>query len=114
MMEGQRFNLEERTLAFAKTVRDFLKNIPYSLSNTEYAKQLIRSSGSIGANYIEASQSIGRKEFRMKIGISRKEAKESNYWLQLIESNLDIQKQLEKESLELTKIFSAIQRKIKI
>jgi four helix bundle protein len=57
------------------------------LSNIEVAKQLVRSAGSVGANYIEANESLGKKDFVMHARIARKEAKESRYWLQLIECN---------------------------
>ena len=75
-------------------------------------KQLIRSSGSVGANYIEANEALGKKDFSMRIKICRKEAKESGYWLRLLEgTNPDLKKDQEillKESMELTKIFSSI------
>lgn len=109
------YNLEDRTLSFAKAVRDFIKIVPKSLSNLEYSKQLIRSAGSIGANYIEANESTTKKDLRMRIGISRKEAKESKYWLALLETGEDKDKarlELLNEALELTKILSSIQRKI--
>jgi four helix bundle protein len=53
------YDLEERTALFAKHIRDYLKNLPRSISNIEYAKQLVRSSGSVAANYIEANESHG-------------------------------------------------------
>ena len=110
------YNLEDRTLNFAKSIRDFIKSVPKSLTNIEYSKQLIRSSASVGANYIEANESTSKKDLRMRIGISRKEAKESKYWLELLEP-ADIDKTrsvLLNEALELTKILSSIQRKIRI
>ena len=105
------FDLEKRTLIFAKSVRDFCKQLPKSLSNREYVEQIIRSSGSVGANYIEANESLSKKDFIMRIKISRKETKETRYWLELIEIN-EIQKnelnKLQQESTELLKIFSSI------
>jgi four helix bundle protein len=66
----------------------------------------------VGANYIEANEALGKKDFLMRIKICRKEAKESGYWLRLLEvSNIDLQQEQEmllKESTELTKIFSSI------
>jgi S23 ribosomal protein. len=59
--------LEERTLKFAKEVIGFVKRLPRSIANAEIAKQLIRSSGSIGANYIEANESLSKKDFLMRI-----------------------------------------------
>jgi len=107
------YDLEERTFRFAKSVRDFLKLLPKNIINNEYTKQLIRSSGSVGANYIEANESLGKKDFIMKLKISRKEVKESKYWLDLVETNLEDERNvLIKEAKELLLIFSAIIRKL--
>jgi len=76
--------LDDRTFAFAKRVREFLKTLPKTISNFEDAKQLVRSSGSVGANYIEANESLGKKDFLMHIKICKKEAKESRYFLRLL------------------------------
>lgn len=57
------YDLEERTFEFAKAVRIFIKTLPKSTANYEDSKQLIRSSGSVGANYIEANESLGKKIF---------------------------------------------------
>ena len=73
----KQYNLEERTLKFAKQVRAFVKKISRTISNIEDGKQLVRASGSVGANYIEANESLSKKDFVMRIKISRKEAKES-------------------------------------
>ena len=103
--------LEDRTFNFAKNCRDFVKKLPKSMSNFEYGKQLIRSSGSQAANYIEANESLSKKDFNHRIKICRKEAKESSMWLKLCESdseNMAINKDLIQESEELRKIFSAI------
>ncbi len=110
------YNLEERTFIFAKNCRLFIKKISKTVSNLEDGKQLIRSSGSVGANYIEANESLSKKDFQMRIKICRKEAKESAYWLRLIiETNDDnIKKQgllLYNEAIELKKIFSSILNK---
>lgn len=83
----QNFDLEERTMEFAKNVRRFIKLLGKSQSNIEDSKQLIRSSGSIAANYIEANESLSKKDFLMRIKICRKEAKESILWLNLIETD---------------------------
>ncbi|APV45406.1 four helix bundle protein [Dehalogenimonas formicexedens] len=105
-------DLEERTLNFAKRVVTFVGTVPQSLANVEIIKQLVRSSGSIGANYIEANEAISKKDFTLRVKICRKEAKETRYWLQLIEAKGDEQvKQREllfKEATEITKIFGAI------
>ena len=78
------YDLEERTFQFAKAVRLFVKQLPKTIANIEDSRQLIRSSGSVGANYIEANESLGKKDFLMRMRIARKEAKESAYWLRLI------------------------------
>ncbi|PIR92168.1 four helix bundle protein [Candidatus Falkowbacteria bacterium CG10_big_fil_rev_8_21_14_0_10_44_15] len=107
------YDLEERTLNFAKRVRSFVKKIPRTIGNIEDGKQLVRSSGSVGANYIEANEALSKKDFCMRIRISRKEAKESRYWLELIYiGNNKILEQermgLIQETTELIKIFSSI------
>lgn len=107
------YDLEDRTSLFAKNVALFCKNLPKTISNLEYLKQLIRSSGSVGANYIEANEALGKKDFLMKIKICRKEAKESAYWIKLIiETNEEKYNKegslLFNEAVELKKIFSAI------
>ena len=66
------YDLEDRTLAFAKKVRAFVKKLRKTIANIEDGKQLIRSSGSVGANYIEANESLSKKDFIMRIKINRK------------------------------------------
>ena len=78
------YNLEERTFQFAKSVRLFVKTLPKTLANIADGRQVVKSSGSVGANYREANESLSKKDFVMRIKISRKEAKESAYWLRLI------------------------------
>ena len=81
---SKRYDLEERTFIFAKNVRLFVKTLPKTTANLEDGKQLVRSSGSMGANYIEANESLSKKDFVMRVKICRKEAKESAYWIKLI------------------------------
>jgi four helix bundle protein len=91
-----------------------VKAVPKDLSNLEYSRQLIRSSGSVGANYIEANEALSKKDFAMRIKISRKEAKESRYWLELITPADGQSKEhglLIQEATELLKILSAILKK---
>jgi four helix bundle protein len=110
---AERYDLEERTEAFAKNVRDFVKRLPKDLANIEYSQQLVRSSGSVGANYIEANEALGRKDFLMRVRISRKEAKESRYWLRLLVPKEDLEAERERlvqEATELILILSAIVR----
>ena len=110
---GKVYDLEERTYLFAKRVRALVKKIHLSIGNQEEGKQLVRASGSVGANYIEANEALSKKDFRMRIKISRKESKESRYWLRLIdlEGTEDLEAErnaLIQESTELMKIFGAI------
>jgi four helix bundle protein len=74
----KKYDLEERTFQFARRVRAFVKRIPKTLSNYEDSKQLVKSSGSVGANYIEANESLGDKDLLLHVRISRKESKESH------------------------------------
>ena len=110
---SKRYDLEDRTFEYAKKVRAFVKNLHKTLGNIEDAKQLIKASGSVGANYIEANESLTKKDFLMRIKICRKEAKESRYWLMLIDiesqpEKEDERKNLAKEATELMNIFGAI------
>ncbi len=114
----KRYDLEERTYLFAKNVGQFTKTLPKTITNQEYSGQVVRSSGSVGANYIEANESLGKKDFLMRIKICRKEAKESAFWLRLIYETNDGQcseegLKLFNEAVELKKIFSAIFEKSK-
>src|SRR3989338_3642659 len=110
------YDLEERTFLFAQDVRKLVKQLPKTTGNQEDGKQVVRSSGSIGANYIEAQEYIGTKDRVLRIKISRKEAKESRFWLRLIDisenADLDLERQrLTREANELMLIFGAIMRK---
>lgn len=110
------YDLEDRTKKFAKAVREILKLIPKSSSNIQDSLQLARSSGSVGANYIEANNSLSKKDFIMRIKICLKETKETKYWLELIDigtsENLTHRIQsLIAETVELMNIFGAILRK---
>ncbi len=112
------YDLEERTFIFAKDVRLFVKTLPYSIANEEDGKQLIKASGSVGANYREANESLSKKDFLMRMKISRKEAKESGFWLKLIRETNNLKNddeaiRLINESIELKKILSSIIEKTK-
>src|SRR3989338_1964949 len=107
------YDLEKRTYEFARRVREFVQKLPKTMANSEDGKQLVRSSGSVGANYIEANEALSKKDFCMRIKICRKESKESYYWISLIEVGTDQERRSEKEDLvreatELTKIFGSI------
>lgn len=105
-------DLEERTARFAENVRDFVKKLPKTIAHIEYGKQLIRSSGSQAANYIEANEALSKKDFAHRIRICRKETKESCLWIRLCKTeDIHLQKEgikLNQEAEELRKIFSAI------
>ena len=112
------YDLEERTFQFAKEVRLFIKSLPKTIANIDDAKQLIRASGSVGANYREANEALSKKDFLMRVKISRKESKECAYWLRLIQEtncldNKQQSQQLFQEANELLKIFSSILEKSK-
>jgi four helix bundle protein len=111
----KQYDLEARTFTFAKDVRTFVKELIDTIANIEDKKQLIRASGSVGANYIEANESLSKKDFAMRIKICRKESKESRYWLQLLDvHNLKHEQhrgELAQEATELMNIFGAILRK---
>ncbi|MDD3275988.1 MAG: four helix bundle protein [Kiritimatiellales bacterium] len=119
MVENSKtYDLEDRTLEFAKAVRVFVRKLKLDVANIEDAKQVVRSSGSVGVNYIEANDALSKKDFVMRIKICRKEAKESRYWLRLIEAfgdaNLDDERlALAGEVQELMNIFGAIIQKSK-
>lgn len=112
-MENKKvYDLEERTYLFAKHCRFLIFKLPKTISNIEDGKQLVRSSGSVAANYIEANEKLGVKDFKFRLKISRKEAKESVLWLKLLR-DLNVRfetelTQLLNEAEELRKILSAI------
>jgi four helix bundle protein len=118
IQNSKQYDLEERTLRFAQRVRAFVKKLPKTLANIEDSRQLVNASGSVGANYIEANEALSRKDFAMRAKICRKEAKESRYWLRLVDTgeNKDLEqerKALEGEPNELTHIFGSIVTKSK-
>jgi four helix bundle protein len=108
------YDLEERTFQFAKRIRKWIKKLPHSVANLEDSKQLVRASGSVGANYIEANEALSKKDFIFRLRICRKKAKESAYWTRLIMESNEVTpeekegKALYQESVELKKIFSSI------
>ncbi len=112
MENTKHYDLEKRTLQFTKEVISFVNALPRTQGNVEIGKQVIRSAGSIGANYIEANESLGKKDFAMRIRICRKEAKESRYWLILTETVKEEmakkQESLIDEADQLMKIFATI------
>jgi four helix bundle protein len=110
------YDLEERTFIFSNNIRLFIKKLSKNIGNIEDSKQLIRSSGSIGANYIEANDSVSQKDFIFRIKLCRKEAKESRYWLRLLDSGENSLIEQERDGLiqeakELVLIFASILKK---
>jgi len=111
------YDLEKRTFNFSKDVRMLVKQLPKTTGNAEDSRQLIRSSGSVGANYLEAVDNLGKKDEVYKIRISRKEARESRYWLLLLDIDRELPLEAERtrlaqEAKELMLIFSSIMRKL--
>ena len=109
------YDLEDRTYEFARRVRAWVKWVPHTLSNLEDLPQVVRSSGSVGANYIEAREALSKKDFLYRVKICRKESKETRYWLRLIDTGnrqeSDVErKALIQEATELMRIFGATVR----
>lgn len=112
------YDLEDRTFRFAQRCREFTRKLPRSIENREDSEQLVKASGSVAGNYIEANEAISPKDFIHRIKICRKEAKESRLWLGLVFTNDDefLEKErkiLLQESVELTRIFGSIIEKCK-
>ena len=107
-----KFDLEKRTTEFAKQVIYLCKKLPRDSINNRLIGQIIGSAGSIGANYREANDALGKKDFVHRLKISRKEAKETLHWLELIETaNPGFEKEIQKlyqEASELKNILSSI------
>ncbi|HWA27072.1 MAG TPA: four helix bundle protein [Lacunisphaera sp.] len=117
MQEKKPSDLEERTSLFAENVRLFIRLLPRTVANIEDAKQLIRASGSVPANCIEANEALGNKDRVMKFRICRKEAKECQLWLRLVNvggiAALDDQRKcLRQEAHEFKLIFTSIIKKL--
>lgn len=111
--EGRRkFDLEERTAAFAESIIDFAKKIPKNTINMSLISQITRSGTSIGANYCEADCAESRKDFEHKLGICKKESKETKHWLRVISRAEPLlaneARLLWKEADELQRIFITI------
>lgn len=88
----------ERLLSFAQRCQQFVIILPKTVYNREYGNQLIRSSASPGANYIEAIEASSRKDFTHRLKICRKEARESTHWLRLIQNSNKETKGIARES----------------
>ncbi len=112
MTNTKQYDFETRTLNFAKKIIQLCKSLPKDGVNFNLTDQIIRSAGSIGANYREANESLSKKDLLMRLRISRKEAKETSFWLELIKEanpvNTQICDLLIDESTQLRNILSAI------
>ena len=114
--QNKKYDLEERTALFAERVRDFCLKLPKNVANAECISQLIRAGSSPGAYFIEANESIGDKDFKMKIKTCRRESKESSYWLRLVitDGSKEMENErsyLRQEAKEFVLIFTAILKK---
>jgi len=116
MSDRSKFDIYDRSFGFAVRAVNFLEKLPKTTAVMEYSRQLIKSSGSIGANLVEADGALTKKDFINKVGISRREAKESRHWLKLLKAiarlkNQSDEKELDwlvKKSNELLLILSSI------
>lgn len=115
---ARRYDLEERTAKFADQIRTFVQKIPKNDCNSKDKQQLIRSSGSVAANYIEANNALGKGDFIMRIRICLKEAKESKLWLMLLRiptetAIVENERQfLRSEADQFVRIFSTILKRV--
>src|SRR5438477_7012617 len=82
--DAKQFDLQERTARFGEAIIAFAKSVSLTPITTPLIPQLVRAGTSVGANYVEADDADSRKDFRFKIGLSRREAKESKHWLRMI------------------------------
>jgi four helix bundle protein len=111
---GHSDDLIERTERFADDVRRWVRTLPRTISNAKDVKQLVRSSGSVAANQIEADNALGDQDRLMKFRICRKEARESGLWIRLLDAgavneSLQYEKiRLNDESVQLVKIYFTI------
>jgi four helix bundle protein len=114
--QPRQYDLEDCRYEFARDVRAFVRQLPHTVANFEDVKQPVRASGSVGANYIEANEALGRKDFVMHFKICQEEAKESRFFLRLVftDGGSDLEKartDLVQEATELMSIFGSIVRK---
>jgi four helix bundle protein len=115
--QGERvFDLEERTAQLGEVIIRFCRELPKNIITEPLIRQMVRSATSVGANYCEADDAVSRREFRQKIGICKKEARETKHWLRMIATAeppyAPEARELWKESHEIHLIFAAIFRKL--
>lgn len=115
---NRKFDLEDRTLNFAKRIIKLCQLLDNSIVNSKLIDQIVRSGGSVGANYREANDALGKKDFTHRLRISRKETKETIFWLELLlESNPNQKSEINlliNEGIEIRNILSTIIKKIEI
>jgi four helix bundle protein len=106
------YNLEERTLEFAKGIIRLCEKLPKDTINLRLIGQLVDAACSVGANYREANEALSKKDFAHRMRITRKECKEASYWLELLkEKNPKFEEEINEffnESQELRNIFTSI------
>lgn len=111
----KRYDLEERSTEFARRIIRLCKELPRNPINNRLIGQIVGSAGSVGANYREANDALGKKDFIHRLKIARKESKETIHWLILIEeANEEFKSRMissHKEAGELKNILSAIIKK---
>jgi len=114
---NSKYDLEERTAKFGENIIKFSKQIPKNTVTMSIINQLVKAGTSVGANYCEADDAESKKDFRHKIGICKKEARETKHWLRMVETAspelTEEAKLLWQEAKELNLIFNAITNKLK-
>jgi len=117
MSKGEKYDLEERTAKFGEMIIQFVQKIPENVITSPIISQLVRSAASIGANYSEADDAESKKDFRHKIGICKKEARETKHWLRMVmvaaPALQEEARVLWQEAKEFNLIFNAIVNKLK-
>lgn len=115
--KNKKYDLEERTTRFAENIIQFVRKIPKDIVTASVISQLVRSGTSVGANFCEADDAESKKDFKHKIGICKKESRETKYWLRIVGvTNPQLKEDsmcLWQEAKELNLIFNAINNKLK-
>jgi len=116
--ESKPYDLEERTYEFALHVRLLLKQRAWHRVSWTDVTQLLRSAGSVAANYVEAQEAVSGDDFIHRIRICRKENRESALWMRLLNDTNELNRaetsaieELIEETVELTRIFTSIIKK---
>ena len=114
---NKKFDLEERTAKFGENIIKFVRELPKNEITRPLITQLIKCATSIGANYCEADDAESRRDFKHKIGICKKEARETKHWLRMIATAVpefkDEARALWQEAKELHLIFNSINQSLK-